>query len=352
MQEQYGMIGDSHLINRVRRETELVAHSNAKIVYVYGETGVGKELVAEALFEHGRYSKSFATVNAAAFPESLLTSELFGVERGIATGVNKRAGLFEQSQGGTIFLDELSYMSIEGQAHLLRVLDSGAYVRVGGNYTKPLRFEGRLVFAGQKSLAEYATDDKILPDIVHRLEGLTIHVPPLRDRGTDVVILANHFLTEANGSEGRGLSFDQRALGWIRRHEWPGNVRQLKRQIYGAVVKADGDAKVIHPENLEVFPRLESSSSDPNAVSEPESEGDFRYTTTVHYSPDATWADLRQLAYDVKRKVFISLVRERYARLDGNFNAVARSFAIDRSNFRREIRQCGDMEAILAESED
>jgi DNA-binding NtrC family response regulator len=222
------------------RLVEQVAPSRASVLIV-GETGTGKELIAEMI--HGASPRSKAPlvrINCAALSESLLESELFGHEKGSFTGaVGRREGRFEQAAGGTIFLDEVSEIPQATQVKLLRFLQERTFERVGGNET--LKVDVRILAASNRDLKQRIAEGLFREDLYYRLNVVTLEIPPLRDRATDVAELATFFLrryAEENGKRIEGLSDD--ALKALGEYAWPGNVRELENAIERAVVLCDG----------------------------------------------------------------------------------------------------------------
>jgi two-component system nitrogen regulation response regulator GlnG len=230
------MIGRSPEIIEIYKIIGQVAQSDAAVL-ITGESGTGKELVAAAIHENShRRARAFLPVNCAAIPESLLESELFGHERGAFTGASQtKIGKFEQCSGGTIFLDEIGDMTLSTQAKVLRVLQEQRFERVGGRET--LRVDTRVIAATNKSLVECMKHGTFRVDLFYRLKVVSIYLPPLRDRGEDVILLAEYFVrkfNEAMGKRVRGLSAD--GIDAVRRYSWPGNVRELENTIQTAVL--------------------------------------------------------------------------------------------------------------------
>ena len=208
-------------------------------VLITGETGTGKELVARALHEHSpRHAQPFIAINTAAIPKDLLESELFGHERGAFTGATTtRQGRFQQAEGGTLFLDEIGDMPPDLQVRLLRVLQDGEYFRVGGQ--TPLRANVRIIAATHQNLAERVRAGLFREDLLHRLDVVRLHLPPLRERREDIALLAAHFLARSArllGSEPKELT--PAALAALRAFDFPGNVRQLENLCHGISVMA------------------------------------------------------------------------------------------------------------------
>jgi len=217
-----------------------IATSNATAV-ICGESGVGKELLAASLhYNSPRAQKAFVKVNCGAIPEGLLESEFFGHEKGAFTGaVTRRTGRFEHADGGTLFLDEIGELPLSLQVKLLRVLQDREFERVGGD--KTLRVDVRLVAATNRNLEEMVAAGTFRSDLYYRLNVVNLFVPPLRQRPTDVPLLATHFLRKYTAEHGREIDgFDDHALAIMQRYSWPGNVRELSNAIERAVVMSTG----------------------------------------------------------------------------------------------------------------
>ena len=207
-------------------------------VLVEGESGSGKELVARGVHRFGpRRDRRLCTVNCAALADDLLEAELFGHARGAFTGaVGERAGLFEEADGGTIFLDEVGELSPRAQAKLLRVLQDGEVRRVGENM--PRRVDARIVAATNRRLDEEVAANRFRADLRFRLDVVRIVVPPLRERASDIPSLAAHFWTEAAARVGTAATLTAETLSTLARYDWPGNVRELQNVIASLAVHA------------------------------------------------------------------------------------------------------------------
>jgi len=234
------IVGESPQMKEVFRTIEKVARSNATVL-VLGETGVGKELVAEALHRNSsRADRPFVKMNCAALHESLLESELFGHERGAFTGADRqRTGRFELANEGTLFLDEIGNMTASTQAKVLRVLQEREFERLGGSRT--IRVDVRLVAATNKNLEEAIHRGEFREDLFYRLNVVSVTVPPLRERKEDIVPLASHFIDRYSKElkkDVRGL--DPAAVRALKRHTWPGNIRELENTIERAVLMSEG----------------------------------------------------------------------------------------------------------------
>lgn len=244
----HGMIGESLRMQEVFRFISKAAPADSTVL-ILGESGTGKELVARALHEKSaRSSKPFVAINCAALTEPLLESELFGHERGAFTGaIAQKKGKLEVADGGTVFLDEVAELSPALQAKLLRVLQERQFERVGG--TRPIHVDLRLLAATNRDLKEAIKDNSFRQDLYYRLNVLSVTMPPLRDRRTDIPLLAVYFAVRSAGRVKRhiaGVSPDAREF--LTGYEWPGNVRELENAIEHAVVL--GNTEQILPEDL------------------------------------------------------------------------------------------------------
>ncbi|HEY2496242.1 MAG TPA: sigma-54 dependent transcriptional regulator [Candidatus Angelobacter sp.] len=235
------IVGSSPAIEKLKGTIRTVAPT-ASTVLIYGESGTGKELVARAVHSCStRASEPFVSINCGAFPETLLESELFGYVKGAFTGAsqNKR-GLFEVSNGGTIFLDEIAEMSVSMQVKLLRVLQERTIRPVGGTQETPV--DVRVIAATNRDLQEMVANNTFREDLYYRVSVIPIQVPPLRERREDVEQLANHFLKKyAVAAQKSILRIGRESLEALRSFEWPGNVRQLENTIERAVAMEMGD---------------------------------------------------------------------------------------------------------------
>jgi len=235
------IIGDSKPVLKVLRLIQKVEKSNL-ITLISGESGTGKEVVAASIhYNSDRAKKPFIPVNMAAIPVDLIESELFGHEKGAFTGANyKRIGKFEEANEGTIFLDEIGEMSLDLQSKLLRVLQDNKITRVGSN--KEIKLDLRVIAATNKDLALRVKEGKFRDDLMYRLQGFLIHLPPLRERENDVIILAKNFLDSFCRQSGMSAkSLTPGAASRLMTHDWPGNVRELKAVIERAALLTDND---------------------------------------------------------------------------------------------------------------
>jgi DNA-binding NtrC family response regulator len=242
------IIGNSVAIRRVFDMLEKAVNTNIT-VSISGETGTGKELVAKAIhYNSKRKNKPFVAVNITAIPDTLIESELFGYEKGAFTGaVTRRIGRFEEAEGGTIFLDEIGEMNLNLQAKLLRVLQEREITRIGGNQT--IKLDVRLVVATHKDLAEEVKAGRFREDLYYRLLGLPVHLPPLRERGNDVILIAKFFLDQFARDNGMNrFKITPEAQEKLLNYPYPGNIRELKSVIELAAVMAENGE--IRPQDI------------------------------------------------------------------------------------------------------
>ncbi len=235
------IIGSSPALEKLKTTIRTVSPTGSTVL-IYGESGTGKELVARAVHACSpRTTEPFVSINCGAFPETLLESELFGYVKGAFTGANQnKRGLFEVASGGTIFLDEISEMSVSMQVKLLRVLQERTIRPVGGTQETPI--DVRVIAATNKDLKQMVAANTFREDLYYRVSVIPIQVPPLRERRDDVELLANHFLKKyANAAQKSILRIRPESLEALRKFDWPGNVRQLENTIERAVAMATGD---------------------------------------------------------------------------------------------------------------
>ena len=239
---ELGIVGRSEPMQQVFKLIGQVAVSDATAL-ITGESGTGKELVARAIYHHSHRSQQpFLAVNCAAIPEQLLESELFGHERGAFTGATlQRIGKFEQCNKGTIFLDEIGDMTPATQTKILRVLQNGTFERVGGN--QPIQVDVRVIAATNKPLEAAVAARQFREDLFYRLNVVRIHIPPLRERRSDIPLLVNYFLKKLAHEQQRPTkSVAASAIKVLEKYHWPGNVRELENAIRRAYVMAKSDA--------------------------------------------------------------------------------------------------------------
>jgi DNA-binding NtrC family response regulator len=242
------IIGESEPIKRAVAETQRVAQTEATVLLL-GESGTGKELFARAVHHlSGRRDKPFVAINCAAIPETLIENELFGHERGAFTGASdRRLGKFELASSGTVFLDEIGELPLGVQGKLLRVIEEKVVDRIGGR--APVDVDVRVVAATNKDLKKAVIEGEFRGDLFFRLAVFPLEIPPLRDRGNDIVLLAKHFAEQLGKDlRGRAATLSDEACSALRAHNWPGNVRELENAIERACILSDTMA--LEPKDL------------------------------------------------------------------------------------------------------
>ncbi len=245
------IVGKSREIRSVYEKVEKVANTDA-LVFIQGESGTGKEVIARALhYRSNRKNKPFVVVNCAALPPTLLENELFGHEREAFTGAHStRKGRFEQANTGTIFLDEVTEMSLENQSRFLRVLEDNGFHRIGGS--EFISVDVRILAASNKDVEALTREGKFREDLYYRLNVVPIHIPPLRERKGDITVLAIAFLREFTLRYNRpDLEFADDTLEFLSNYSWPGNVRELRNSVERAIILATSN--IILPES---FPEI------------------------------------------------------------------------------------------------
>jgi two-component system, NtrC family, response regulator AtoC len=298
-------------------------------VLIFGESGTGKELVARAIYQHGRRAGApFLAINCAALTESLLESELFGHEQGAFTGADRRRiGKFEQCSGGTIFLDEVADMSPATQSKVLRLLQDQTFERVGGNET--IRTDVRVLAASNKELEKLVEQGRFREDLFYRLSVFTIRLPPLRERGDDLLLLVQHYLRRFNRELDRhveGVSLD--ALAALRRYAWPGNIRELQSVLKQALLQAAGPVLVADflPASLV---RLEGRVSCADS---------FSGGPLAQFIEEQLLAGSENLYEEVQRRVEKLLLTRVLQHTGGNQLQAAKILGITRGSVRTKLR--------------
>ncbi|HXC93497.1 MAG TPA: sigma-54 dependent transcriptional regulator [Geobacteraceae bacterium] len=253
-----GMVGVSPQINRIQRLISLLARNCTTPVLILGESGSGKELVATAIHQQGMSSGPFVEINSASLSETLLESELFGHEKGAFTDASKmKKGLFEIAHDGTIFFDELAEMPLPIQAKLLKVLDSKIFRRVGG--VADIRSNARFIGATNKDLGVLVKKGLFREDLFYRINVIPITIPPLRERGRDIVLLAEHFIRLLGEEMGKTrMRASSEFMQALIRHNWPGNVRELKNIIERALILTE--SQELSPNHLPEELRVTNSA--------------------------------------------------------------------------------------------
>lgn len=243
-------VGQSAPMQRLYFEIERVAKTNVPVLII-GESGTGKELVALALHQQSaRADENFLPLNCGAISSQLIESELFGHEKGSFTGADKaRQGFFELATKGTLFLDEITEMPAEMQVRLLRVLETGQHMRIGG--AKVLITEARIVAATNRDPKEAIEQEKLREDLFYRLNVFPIYVPPLRERGEDIWLLAVHFLEQMNTQQKTNKVFVGDTQQRLLEYSWPGNVRELRNAVWRSYILAEGEEVELRAEGFD-----------------------------------------------------------------------------------------------------
>ena len=349
------IIGQSPAAVQLKKMIALIAPSDAPAI-IYGPTGSGKELVAEALHEESRRKGRFVTVNCAAIPKELIEAEIFGFEKGAFTGAIKSStGKFEQAQKGTLFLDEIGDMPADLQTKLLRVLENSVISRVGSN--SEIKLDVRIVCATHKDLNEMVASNKFREDLLFRLNVFPIDVPNLSQRHEDIPEIIEHFIEKKCskiGSSSRPI-FDEKALNVLQNYDWPGNIREVRNIVERAMVffpktkisdddvkkyllRIDSDVVIRAEEQDAIWSELDQlgkhmPSSEKTVVdTDPPSPQDFSKWFERNNS-----VDLRSLLRDIE----IVLIEAAMDRNGGNTSEAAKDLKLIRTTLIEKIRKYG-----------
>jgi transcriptional regulator with PAS, ATPase and Fis domain len=270
------MVGSSNAFKELVKLIELVAPSDTTIL-IEGESGVGKELVAQSIHQlSARSQNAFVSIDCCTLQENLFESELFGHEKGAFTGADKRKqGLIEVAEGGTIFIDEIGELSASLQAKLLRLLDTGEYRRLGG--TQSLVSDSRILAATNRDLKTFSEDGAFRRDLYFRLAGVVIRVPSLRERREDIPLLAEHFLKSRTFQRQITKQLSEAAVEALSEYSWPGNIRELRNVIERAIL-ISGNRPLIEIADLGLTPENESKNT---TLSSPQCELRFDHEPTL-----------------------------------------------------------------------
>lgn len=309
-------------------------------VLILGESGTGKELVARAIYQHSRRAAGhFLAINCAAIPENLLESELFGHEKGAFTGAERRRiGKFEQCSGGTIFLDEIGDMPLLTQGKLLRLLQDQKFERLGSNET--VQTDVRLLAATNQDLPAQVTRGQFRQDLFFRLNGFTIRLPPLRERGDDLILLMNHYLKRF--SKELGKQVQQVAPGtmeYLRRYSWPGNLRELQSVLKQGVLQAAGPILLpdFLPDSLKSSPTVPQAAAGTAAL------------VSSHFLDQRLAAGTRNLYEEVQQQMDKALLTRVLQHTGGNQLQAASILGISRGRLRKKLRELGLVISQLVE---
>jgi anaerobic nitric oxide reductase transcription regulator len=330
------IIGKSVAINALQADIDTVASSDLSVL-ISGETGVGKELVAKSIHQQSRRNlQPLVQINCAALPESIVESELFGHVKGAFSGaVSDRCGRFELADGGTLFLDEVGELPLAVQAKLLRTLQNGEIQRVGSDNT--IVVDVRIVAATNRHLQQEVKEGRFRADLYHRLSVYPLPVPPLRERGKDVILLAGYFLEKCQHQLGvTKLRLQQTAIEQLVHYDWPGNVRELEHLLSRAALRAISEqgrhASIISINCAHLG--MEFTTQQSQVTSELTKAHSEDTPSTIEFADIETYG-LRNATDEYQRQVIQAvLAKER-----GNLAAVARTLKLDRSNLIRTMRR-------------
>ena len=339
---------------RLKKLITMVAPSNSAVI-IQGQTGVGKELVAESVHDASRRKGKFVAVNCAAIPRDLMEAELFGYEKGAFTGAIKTThGKFEQANKGTLFLDEIGDMNLELQSKLLRVLENSIVTRVGGR--TDIQLDVRVVCATHKDLKVLVTQNKFREDLLFRLNVFPIQVPPLRERLDDIPEIVNHFLKKNHSVSAAEapIGFDEGGLKALSTYEWPGNIRELKNILERAKVFFPGQninreqvtQTLLSFDQNSFFSRAEESQNIWSALDElggaerghePEELAPPAPKDFSRLFDSANSVDVRRLLRDIE----IVLIEKALERNAGNTSEAARDLHLQRTTLIEKIKKYG-----------
>ncbi|MDB2603063.1 sigma-54 dependent transcriptional regulator [Planktomarina temperata] len=348
------LVGSSEATMRLKKLISMVAPSNSAVI-IQGQTGVGKELVAESVHDASRRKGKFVAVNCAAIPRDLMEAELFGYEKGAFTGAIKTTpGKFEQANKGTLFLDEIGDMNLELQSKLLRVLENSIVTRVGGR--TDIQLDVRVVCATHKDLSVLVTQNKFREDLLFRLNVFPIQVPPLRERLDDIPEIVNHFLKSNHSASAieAPIGFDEGGLEALSTYEWPGNIRELKNILERAKVFFPGQ-NINHEQVTKTllgfdqnsfFSQAEESQNIWSTLDE--LGGAERGHETKDIAPPApkdfsrlfdttNSVDVRRLLRDIE----ITLIEKALERNAGNTSEAAKDLHLQRTTLIEKIKKYG-----------
>lgn len=322
----YDMIGKSDKMMSVFKIVEEVARHNTNIL-IHGESGTGKELIARAIHRHSnRQSKPFVDINCAAIPGNLLESELFGYEAGAFTDARKRKiGLLEYANGGTMLLDEIGDMNMQLQVKFLRMLENGYIRRLGSNENIPI--DVRFIFSTNKDLIQLVSEGLFREDLYYRISVVPVVIPPLRERGDDIILLAKHYVEEFNKKFGKKVKgFTKEAENIIKSYKWPGNVRELKN-IIERVMISQNVGNIISAENIPA--EINTIKNNRHLKIE---INDLEQLFSEHLDYNSV---LRKIIDDIKEKILESAL----ALSGGNKTMAAKQLSISRFKLMREQKK-------------
>lgn len=327
------IIGQSPAIREMTAMAQKVAESEVSSVLLQGESGTGKDLVAKAIHYHSNRAEGpFVAINCAAIPGTLIESELFGYEKGAFTDAKARKeGMFEQAEGGTLLLDEIGELELSLQAKLLRVLEEGAFRRVGG--LKDIPFDARIIAASNRDLKRESEGGRFRLDLYYRLSVIQIDIPSLRERGDDVLLLAEHYIESfSERLRKRITGFDSEVANAFRHYNWPGNVRELRNVIERAMILEDDEVIT-----MKYIPRAVSGGA---GSAEHFSSGGLGRAELFQLPPGGVSLD----------EVEMSLVRQAIERSGGNQTKAAELLGISRDQLRYRLKKLEEATAAVPQA--
>ncbi len=321
------IIGQSYGIKNTLKFATAVAKRPVNTLLL-GETGTGKEKFAKFIhFNSKRYKGPFVAVNCSAIPDALFESEMFGIEKGVATGVMQKKGLFEEAHGGTLFLDEIADLPLAHQAKLLRALEEQEITRVGS--AKPIPVDIKIISAANANLEEAVAQKKFRMDLFYRLNVAEIHIPPLRERGEDILMLASHFLkNHCLQMKHQNLVLQPEAKQALMQYAWPGNVRELNNEMERVVVLAVGNTVGIHDLSPKITKDILLKTADFNASTSIEAE-----QVDTSYSIQQTTFNL----FDMEKQCVHAALEQ----TKGNKSKAAELLGITREGLRKKLNRMG-----------
>jgi len=308
-----------------------IAKTNINVL-IQGETGTGKEVLARMIYEKSnRNDKPFVAINMPAIPDELMESELFGHVKGAFTGaVSDKIGKFEQANGGTIFLDEISELNYSLQSKLLRILQERELNRLGSN--KTVKLDLRIIAATNKTLENLIKQEKFREDLYYRLNVVSMDIPPLRERKEDIPFLVNHFLKKHRDLKGDVLSIGEDAMEKIRKYTWPGNIRELENVMQSAIIQASGS--VITVDDL---PQKISKNNVLNGYSDSLFSQLYKLAQDI---VDAENLSQKNMAFDEFCRITLKpLFEATLMETDGNKSLAAKILGINRNTLRKKIKE-------------
>lgn len=314
------MIGQSPPMLALKQAIQRAAATHAWVL-IMGENGTGKELVAQSIHDQSpRANKPFIEVNCAAIPEELIESELFGHEKGAFTGAMQlKRGKFDLANGGTLFLDEIGDMSLKAQAKVLRILQEQRFERVGG--TQTIQVDVRVIAATNKNLEDLIKQNEFRPDLYHRLNVISFRVPPLRERGSDIRLIAQHYLKEFSASHPESKRLNEQGYKVLESYPWPGNVRELKNTMERLAIFSNHSLIDVE-QVLEALPHFSQQKTAPVTEVEKSLEGASSGTS------------LKDAKLSFEKAFILRNLKEN----DWNISKTAQTLNIERSHLHKKLK--------------